>query len=71
MNSKKGHLVVDRAEILDKERATGEFIEGPEDVEKNEKNRAQEVPNDLSLGFPIILVDEDDYPAMGEDQGGT
>ncbi|KAH0693489.1 hypothetical protein KY285_020586 [Solanum tuberosum] len=34
----------------------------------NRKIEAQEVANDMSLEFPIIVVDEDDAPAKKEDQ---
>ncbi|KAJ8569612.1 hypothetical protein K7X08_006189 [Anisodus acutangulus] len=69
MNFKKWPLFADWEEIFGKDRATGEFTEGLEDaVEEIERTEAQEVPNDMSLGFPIIVVDEDDASATIEDQ---
>nr|XP_009593789.1 uncharacterized protein LOC104090408 [Nicotiana tomentosiformis] len=72
MNSKKWPLFADWEEIFGKDRATGEFAEGPEDsVEEIERTETQETPNDMCLGFSLIVVDEDDdedAPATGGDQ---
>ncbi|KAH0644616.1 hypothetical protein KY284_032500 [Solanum tuberosum] len=50
-------------------RATGEFAKGPEDViEEIERIEAQEINNDMSMGFPIVVIDVDDASGKREDQ---
>lgn len=62
-------MFADWEEIFGKDRATGEFAEGPEDaVEEIERTEAQKVANNMSLGFFVFAVDEDDVPATREDQ---
>ncbi|KAK4731325.1 hypothetical protein R3W88_024313 [Solanum pinnatisectum] len=56
---KKCSLFTDWEEIFGKDRATREFAEGPEDtVEEIERIEAQEITNGMSVGFPIVVVDE-------------
>ena len=57
MNLKKWPLFADWEEIFGKDRATGEFVEGPEDaVEEIERIESQEITNGMSVGFPIDVV---------------
>ncbi|KAH0649252.1 hypothetical protein KY285_034500 [Solanum tuberosum] len=56
-------------EIFGKDRATGEFAKGPEDVvEEIERIEAQEINNGMSLGFPFVVIDVDDASGKSEDQ---
>ncbi|KAG5590014.1 hypothetical protein H5410_040528 [Solanum commersonii] len=58
-----------KKEIFGKDRATGEFAEGPEDVvEEIERIEAQEINNGMSLGFPFVVIDVDDASGKSEDQ---
>uniref|UniRef100_M0ZK88 RNase H family protein n=1 Tax=Solanum tuberosum TaxID=4113 RepID=M0ZK88_SOLTU len=60
MNTKKWPLFKDWEEIFGKDRATGEFVEGPLDAtEEIQKSQAPQHSNDMSLGF-LIDVDLDD-----------
>ncbi|KAH0738435.1 hypothetical protein KY290_037144 [Solanum tuberosum] len=60
MNTKKWPLFKDWEEIFGKDRATGEFVEGPLDAtEEIQKSQASQHSNDMSLGF-LIDVDLDD-----------
>lgn len=68
MNYKKWPLFADWEEIFGKDRATREFGEGPEDVEEIERSEAQEGANNMSLGFPTVVVDEDYVTATRENQ---
>ena len=57
MNLKKWPLFADWEEIFGKDRAFGEFAEGPEDaVEEIERIESQEITNGMSMGFPIDVV---------------
>ncbi|KAH0636692.1 hypothetical protein KY289_036607 [Solanum tuberosum] len=59
----------DLIKIFGKDRATGEFAEGPEDVvETIERIEAQEITDGTSVGFPIDVVDVDDASGTREDQ---
>jgi len=62
MNTKKWPLFKDWEEIFGKDRATGEFAEGPLDAtEEIQKSQAPQHSNDMSLGFPIdVDLDDDD-----------
>ncbi|KAG5600254.1 hypothetical protein H5410_031624 [Solanum commersonii] len=69
MNLKKWPLFADWEVIFGKDRATGEFAEGPEDVvEEIERIEAQEITDGMSVGFPIDVVDVDDASGTREDQ---
>ncbi|KAH0636006.1 hypothetical protein KY290_036406 [Solanum tuberosum] len=69
MNLKKCPLFADWEEIFSKDRATGEFAEGPEDiVEEIERIEAQEITNGTFVGFPIVVVEVDDVSGTREDQ---
>ncbi|KAG5572168.1 hypothetical protein H5410_061934 [Solanum commersonii] len=69
MKFKKWPLFTDWEEIFRKDGATEQFAEGPEvGVQEIERIEAQEVSNDMSFEFPIIVIDEDDAPAKKEDQ---
>ncbi|KAH0690201.1 hypothetical protein KY290_018443 [Solanum tuberosum] len=61
MNTKKWPLFEDWEEIFGKDRATGEFAEGPLDAtEEIQKSQAPQHSNDMSLGFPIDVDLDDD-----------
>ncbi|KAG5623725.1 hypothetical protein H5410_008943 [Solanum commersonii] len=69
MTFRKWPLFVDWEEIFRKDGATEQSAEGPEvGVQEIKRIEAQEVANDMSFEFPIIVVDEDDAPAKKEDQ---
>ncbi|KAH0636944.1 hypothetical protein KY289_036859 [Solanum tuberosum] len=69
MTFRKWPLFVDWEEIFRKDGATEQSAKGPEvGVQEIERIEAQEVANDMSFEFPIIVVDEDDAPAKKEDQ---
>ncbi|XP_049372455.1 uncharacterized protein LOC125837364 [Solanum verrucosum] len=69
VNLKKWPLFADWEVIFGKDRATGEFAEGPEDaVEEIERIEAQEITDGMSVGFPIDVVDVDDASGTREDQ---
>ncbi|KAK6803852.1 hypothetical protein RDI58_001636 [Solanum bulbocastanum] len=56
MNKKKWPMFVDWEEIFGKDRATGEFAEGPLDAVEEIQRSQSSVPfNDMSLEFPIDL----------------
>ncbi|KAK6805263.1 hypothetical protein RDI58_003048 [Solanum bulbocastanum] len=56
MNKKKWPMFVDWEEIFGKDRATGEFAEGPFDaVEEIQRSQSSVLFNDMSLEFPIDL----------------
>ncbi|OIT27511.1 eukaryotic initiation factor 4a-14 [Nicotiana attenuata] len=60
MNTKKWPMFEDWEEIFGKDRAIGEFAEAPLDAsEEIQKSQAPKVCNDMSLGFPID-IDEDE-----------
>nr|XP_018627933.1 uncharacterized protein LOC108945973 isoform X2 [Nicotiana tomentosiformis] len=60
MNTKKWTKFEDWEEIFGKDRATGEFAEGPLDTsEQIQKSQAPKFYNDMNLGFPID-IDEDE-----------
>ncbi|KAH0733322.1 hypothetical protein KY289_004510 [Solanum tuberosum] len=68
MTFKKWPLFANWEEIFRKDGATEQSIEGPEvGVQEIEIIEAQEVANDMSFEFPIIVVDEDDALAKKED----
>ncbi|XP_060168667.1 uncharacterized protein LOC132599354 isoform X2 [Lycium barbarum] len=61
MQNKTWPLFEDWEEIFGKDRATGEFAEGPEDAfEEIVRSQGQGVSNDRRLGFLIEVDDEDD-----------
>ncbi|KAG5586447.1 hypothetical protein H5410_046881 [Solanum commersonii] len=56
LNKKKWPMFVDWEEIFGKDRATGEFAEGPLDVvEEIQRSQSSVLFNDMSLGFPVDL----------------
>uniref|UniRef100_A0A3Q7ICG3 Myb/SANT-like domain-containing protein n=1 Tax=Solanum lycopersicum TaxID=4081 RepID=A0A3Q7ICG3_SOLLC len=56
MNTKKWPMFVDWEKIFGKDRATGEFAEGPLDaVEDIQRSQSSVMFNDMSLGYPIDL----------------
>ncbi|KAF3659036.1 putative ABC transporter B family member 25-like [Capsicum annuum] len=61
MNTKKWPMFEDWEEIFDKDRATGEFAEAPLDTTKEiQKSLTPQFCNDMSLGFPIDVDDEEE-----------
>ncbi|KAG5632870.1 hypothetical protein H5410_004587 [Solanum commersonii] len=63
MTFKKWPLFTDWEEIFRKDGATEQYVEEAEvGVQEIERIEAEEVANDMSLEFPIIVVDEDDAP---------
>ena len=60
---KKWPLFADSKEIFRKDGTTEQFVEGPEvGVQEIERTEAQEDANDMTLEFPIIVVNENDAP---------
>ncbi|KAH0743471.1 hypothetical protein KY290_031464 [Solanum tuberosum] len=68
MNTKKWPLFKEWEEIFGKDRAIGEFAEGPLDAtEEIQKSQAPQHSNDMSLGF-LIDVDLDDDEEEEEEE---
>ncbi|XP_059293012.1 uncharacterized protein LOC132046404 [Lycium ferocissimum] len=64
MNTRKWPMFEDWEEIFGKDRATGEFAEGPLDAAEDIlRSQASGLSNDMSLGFPIDIDDEEEDDA--------
>ncbi|KAK4711596.1 hypothetical protein R3W88_006109 [Solanum pinnatisectum] len=67
MDTKKWPMFVDWVEIFGRDRATGEFAEGPLDaVEEIQRSRSSGLFNNMSLGFPIDLDGDEEATSQNE-----
>ncbi|KAM3303585.1 hypothetical protein P3S67_014615 [Capsicum chacoense] len=72
MNTKKWPMFEDWEEIFGKDRATGEFAEGPLDAaEEIQRNQCPQLFNVMTLGFPLDVDGDEEDDASHKPNAAT